>query len=161
LPLILEEFPNACLDVVGDGAALTEFQSLAQVLGLQDHVIFHGKVDHERVLFLLRQADLFCFPTESEGFPKVVLEALACGLPVVTTKVSVLPDLIAGCGVLIEKNSVSAIANAVTACLSDASRYNAMSIKASEIAGQYSLEHWGETIGQMLRGAWGPLKTSS
>lgn len=158
LPLVLEEFPNATLDVVGDGAALPDFQNLAVTLGLQDHVMFHGKVDHARVLDLLRHADVFCFPTSSEGFPKVVLEALACGLPVVTTRVSVLPELIAGCGILVEKDSAIAIARAVNACLSDTRRYQAMSLKAGETAWNYSLECWRDTIGQMLRGAWGPLK---
>jgi glycosyltransferase involved in cell wall biosynthesis len=128
---------------------------------LRDHVTFHGKVDHDRVLHLLRNADVFCFPTSSEGFPKVVVEALACGLPVVTTRVSVLPELVAGCGILLEKHSAIAIAKAVNSCLSDPKQYRVMSLKAAEKAWSYSLECWRDTIGQMLRGAWGPLKTSS
>jgi glycosyltransferase involved in cell wall biosynthesis len=161
LPLILEEFPNTMLDVVGDGTALSQFKNLAASLGLENHISFHGKVNHNQVLSLLRRADLFCFPTSSEGFPKVVVEALACGLPVVTTRVSVLPELISGCGILIEQDSAIAIAKAVNDCLSDAGQYRAMSAKAGETAWKYSLERWRDTIGQMLRGAWGPLKTSS
>jgi glycosyltransferase involved in cell wall biosynthesis len=161
LPIIMEDFPGATLDVVGHGEALSEFQKLASTVGVQDRVTFHGKVDHDRVMSLLQGADLFCFPTSSEGFPKAVLEALACGLPVVTTKVSVLPELIGtGCGVLVENATPVAVAQAVKSCLSDADRYRAMSGKAIETAKQYSLERWQETIGSMLRVAWGPLKTS-
>jgi glycosyltransferase involved in cell wall biosynthesis len=161
LPLILEDFPGTTLEVVGDGQALSGFRNLAASLGVADRVTFHGRVDHKRVMSLLRQSDLFCFPTSSEGFPKAVLEALACGLPVVTTRVSVLPQLIGqGCGLIIEKTSPAAIAQAVKSCLSDADRYRDMSRKAVETARQYSIERWQQTIGNMLSRAWGPLKTS-
>ncbi|HEY7912481.1 MAG TPA: glycosyltransferase family 4 protein, partial [Blastocatellia bacterium] len=125
--------------------------------GLGDRVKFHGKVDHTRLMNLLRRADLFCYPTRaSEGFPKVVHEALACGLPVVTTRVSVLPQVIgSGCGVLIEKAAPAEVARAVQYSLEDATRYRAMSAEALETARQYSLEQWRDTIGDMLRTAWG------
>jgi glycosyltransferase involved in cell wall biosynthesis len=162
LPLILKDFPQAALDVVGDGDALTEFKGLAATLGVSERITFHGKVDHPTVMRLFRQADLFCYPTAaSEGFPKVVLEALACGLPVVTTRVSVLPELISnGCGLLLEDSRPEMLAQAVRAILADADDYRAMSARAAAIAQQYSLEHWGATIGQMLRVAWGrPLRS--
>jgi glycosyltransferase involved in cell wall biosynthesis len=159
LPIIVKDFPHATFDVVGDGGALAELKQLAAALGISDRVAFHGKVGHNRVIRLLREADLFCFPTSSEGFPKVVLEALACGLPVVTTKVSVLPLLIeGGCGVVLEERTPSAIARAVSACLSDRGLYEAMSAKAVATAKHYSLEHWRDTIGSYLENAWGPLK---
>lgn len=161
LPLIVKDYPRATLDVVGQGGALSELRHLVARMGLQERVKFHGEVDHKRVMTLLRQADLFCFPTSSEGFPKVVLEALACGLPVVSTRVSVLPQLITGCGVLVENNSPTEIADAVRACLSDAAKYRSMSRKALETARNYSLERWRDTIGFLLRGAWGPLKTEA
>ena len=160
LPLIIEDFPEVYLDVAGEGDALKEFKEMTGRLGVSDRVTFHGKVDHATVLRLLRQADLFCYPTSaSEGFPKVVLEALACGLPVVTTRVSVLPLLIgSGCGLLIEETTPDAIAQAVRTCLTDAKAYRAMSERAKLTARQYSLECWRDTIGGLLRRAWGPLR---
>jgi glycosyltransferase involved in cell wall biosynthesis len=157
LPLVLEDFPGATLDVVGDGKDLAEFKRKAERLGIGGRVTFYGKVDHTRLMNLLRGADLFCYPTRaSEGFPKVVHEALACGLPVVTTRVSVLPQVIgSGCGVLIEKAAPAEVAQAVRHCLEDADRYRAMSAAAIETARQYSLEHWRDAIGDMLRTAWG------
>jgi glycosyltransferase involved in cell wall biosynthesis len=163
LPLILKTFPDATFDVVGDGESLAEFRSMAERWGVGDRVVFHGKVDHESVVDLLKQADLFCYPTKaSEGFPKVVLEALACGLPVVTTRVSVLPELIgAGGGQLLDEATPAAVAEAVLAILSDADRYRAMSVRAIETAGCYSLERWRDTIGNQLRSAWGELANIS
>ena len=129
LPLILRKFPNARLDAVGDGGALVEFKNLAATHGAHEQVTFHGKVGHSEVIRLLQQAGLFCVPTAaSEGFPKAVLEALVSGLPVVTTRVSVLPQLVgAGCGLLLDDVFTATVANAVRMCLSDARRYRAMS----------------------------------
>jgi hypothetical protein len=163
MPAILERFPEATLDVVGEGSALEGFRRQAASLGLGAHVVFHGGVKHSEVMRLMRAADLFCFPTvASEGFPKVVLEALACGLPVVTTKVSVLPQLIGtGCGILLEAATGPAVAEAVLSLLADPERYRAMSSQAVETARQYSLECWRDTIGGWLRAAWGPLRSDA
>jgi glycosyltransferase involved in cell wall biosynthesis len=162
LPLVLESFPGATLDVVGDGAELSNFKQLAVAHKVDSQVAFHGKVDHAKVLRLLQQADLFCYPTASEGFPKVVLEALACGLPVVTTRVSVLPELMGtGSGLLLESVTPEALAQAVVHCLSDAERYRGMSARALETASQYSLERWRDTIGDRLRAACGPLRSDA
>jgi glycosyltransferase involved in cell wall biosynthesis len=111
----------------------------------------------------MRQADLFCFPTvSSEGFPKVVIEAMACGLPVITTKISSLPQLIGSrCGVLIDKATPLILANAVRQCLIDQEKYQRMSEQAAITAKQYSLEKWREVIGRELSATWGQLRSNA
>lgn len=162
LPLLLDEFPALKLDIVGDGSRLTDFRRLAESLGMSDRVVFHGRVTHAQVLALLWRADLFCYPTTApEGFPKVVLEALACGLPVVTTRVSVLPHLIgAKCGVLIDLPVATAIARAIRSCLADGEFYHRLSENAVVTARQYSIEAWRDTIGALLEAVWGPLRAN-
>lgn len=148
-------FPGARLDVVGDGSFLGELQSRAKALRIEEKVTFHGKVQPKRVLELLRDAHVFCYPTESEGFPKVVLEALASGLPVITTRVSVLPKLInESCGVLIDQPTASHLAAAVETVGSDPRRYRRMSENAIAVARSYSLESWRDSIGNILRRSW-------
>lgn len=163
LPYILKDFARTSLDVVGDGGSLGKFRELAESLDLSDRITFHGKVNHQTVLELLRRASLFCYPTTaSEGFPKAVLEALACGLPVVTTRVSVLEQLIGtGCGILIQEATPEALAEAVRECLTDQERYRGMSRQAVATAWQYSLERWQDAIGDWLRAEWGPLRTNA
>lgn len=159
-PLILKRFPDIYLDIVGDGSALPKLKRQAEAMGVQDRIVFHGQVSHDRVMELLMQAHVFCFPTASEGFPKAVIEALACGLPVIATRVSVLPDLIQqGCGVLLNELSSDELARAVSYILDDPETYMAMSGRAVTVASQYSLEAWRDTIGHHLRMAWGPLSS--
>lgn len=153
---ILREFPDAVLDIVGDGAFLPKLKEIVHQLDLQAKVLFHGKVEQAQVVALMKRAHVFCFPTQaSEGFPKVVLEALASGLPVITTKVSVLPTLIAdGGGVLLEEPTATALADAVISICSDPLRYRKLSVEAVANARRYSLERWRDLIGNALRTSW-------
>lgn len=158
LPLLAERFPGISLDVVGDGSELPSLKALAESRGLTSRVRFHGNVKQTQVIELLGQADLFCMPSVSEGFPKAVLEALACGLPVITTPVSVLPSLVGrGGGLLLSNKDVTdeLVAAAIEECLSDPERYHTMSQAAIATARAYSLEAWRDTIGGYLRQAWG------
>jgi glycosyltransferase involved in cell wall biosynthesis len=163
LPLVLKKFPRTTLDVVGGGSFLEELKELAKRLRVADKVTFHGKVPQRRVVALMRRAHVFCFPTEaSEGFPKVVLEALAGGLPVITTKVSVLPQLVGeNCGVLLNEATAENLAAAVEKICGDARIYRRMSESAIAAARQFSLENWRDFIGETLRQSWQVASLSS
>jgi hypothetical protein len=162
LPLLVARMPYVTLDIVGDGGALAAFKRQVAALGLDACVTFHGKVGHARVIELLKGADVFCYPTSSsEGFPKVVLEALACGLPVIATRVSVLPDLLRdGAGLLLDEATPAAVAAAIACALGSPDGYRAMSERAVDTARQFSLERWTETIAASLTAAWGELRPS-
>ena len=158
---IRKNVPNIHLDVLGDGEYRPDLERLASELQLGDAVTFHGNVDHTRVLELLSKAHLFVFPTNvKEGFPKAVLEALACGLPVIATRVAVIPQLLKnGSGVLLDDTSAPAVASAILHLLSQPERLAAMGRLARDASQGYTLEAWGEAIGEKLRAAWGPLKS--
>jgi glycosyltransferase involved in cell wall biosynthesis len=163
LPQLSARFPSIHFEVVGDGSAIDEFKRLAAECGVANRVTFAGKLSHDRVLERLRASTLFVFPTSSsEGFPKAVLEALATGLPVIATRVSVLPSLLQNdCGILLDDDSPDAIARAVEEALSNPGRYEARSRRAIETASGYSLEDWRDAIGRHLEEAWGPLRSAS
>jgi glycosyltransferase involved in cell wall biosynthesis len=104
----------------------------------------------------------FCelLPTTGESFGKSVIEALGCGLPVITTRVSVFPKLIgARCGVIIDQRTPEHLAAAIRHCLTDPERYRRMSSEAIAVARSYSLEKWRDTVRAMLDEAWGPSAT--
>lgn len=157
LPEIAIDFPKVKLDVVGDGSMMPYLRKLAADLGVAERVRFAGKVKQPDVMELLRAAHIFCYPTSaSEGFPKVILEALSAGLPVITTPVSVLPMLIDdGCGKIIADTSPASLASAVKMIARDSDRYKAMSMGAICRAQGYTLERWSETIKGHMVDAWG------
>ena len=71
------------------------YSTLQQLIGdlnLDDHIYLHGHVDNrDKLLSLLRSSDLFFFPSRSEGSPRVVIEAMSQGCPVLSTPVGSLP----------------------------------------------------------------------
>ena len=156
LPSILCAFPKAKLDVIGDGSMLTGLRRRAAELGVAGSINFHGKVEHLEVLKLLSIGHLFCYPTTaSEGFPKVVLEALAAGMPVITTRVSVLPQLISnGCGFLLDSASPGELSTMVIRLCSDETKFMDMSKIAIEVSKKFCLEDWRDLIGKTLCEAW-------
>lgn len=156
LPRILRAFPNADLTIAGGGSQLDRFKALAGTYGVSENVRFLGQLSQKSVLRLLEESDIFCFPTSaSEGFPKAVLEALAAGLPVVTTRVSVLPQLLSyGGGVLLDAPDPEKVADAVIDILSDPERYEEMSKRAIKTAREYTLENWQERIAEFLERSW-------
>lgn len=145
------------LDIVGGGSRAREYLDLASSLELGDRVRFHGAVPRHEVSRLLGEQDLLLLPSKSEGFPKAVLEALACGLPVITSNVSVLPSLVEGCGAIVALDPVH-IADAVDSLIEDPSHYAECSRRAAARACSYSLERWSAEIGEHLVRAWGPLQ---
>lgn len=87
--------PDAYLLVVGDGPERQRLEAKAAALGLDGSVRFLGAVDEETLVAAYRAADLAVVPSVAlEGFGMVVLEALACGTPVVVTAVGGLPETV-------------------------------------------------------------------
>lgn len=82
------------LHLVGDGPERRRLEAQARRLGLAATVIFHGRLPHAQVAERLRQSRCLCLPSRSEGMANVILEALACGTPVVATAVGEAPALI-------------------------------------------------------------------
>lgn len=160
LPLIKQHYSSITLDIVGDGPCLQELKTLAEDLYLTDIITFHGNVAHEVVLKILTNSDLFVFPTRvPEGSPKVVLEALACGLPVVATAVSIVTHLIGNRnGILLHDTGYRSVAEAIINLISDDKRLAQMSVSAQQTGREYTLERWQQVIGERLRASWGPLK---
>jgi glycosyltransferase involved in cell wall biosynthesis len=88
-------------------------------LGLEPHVQFTGYVADDDLPALYSGADLFVFPSVYEGFGLPVLEAMACGTPVVTSNSSSLPEVAGDAALLVDPLDVEAIASGMRAVLSD------------------------------------------
>lgn len=82
------------LYLVGSGFLLANLKKMAKQLNLSSDVKFVGTVTHSDLLFWMNAADCLCLPSLSEGHPNVMMEALACGTPVVASAVGSIPDFI-------------------------------------------------------------------
>jgi len=112
--------------IAGAGAERTRLERLVGSLSLQGKVHLVGWADSRRVAELLAWADVFALPCvrtasgKQDGIPVALMEAMACGLPVVSTTISGIPELVRpGCGLLVAPGDVVALAQALEG-LSDA-----------------------------------------
>lgn len=81
--------------LVGDGTMRPAFEKLAAQLGIKDAIQFTGRLaSADAVRQVLLDADLFVFPSQAEGLPRGILEAMAVGLPVLSTRVGGIPEVI-------------------------------------------------------------------
>lgn len=87
LACVRAERPNARLTIAGTGPEAARLQALAAQLGLANHVRFAGRLDRDEVAALLRDADVVLNTSLVDNMPNSVLEALASGVPVVSTDV--------------------------------------------------------------------------
>jgi glycosyltransferase involved in cell wall biosynthesis len=91
--LVRRQHPDACLDIVGSGPLAGQLEHLASDLGLKGSVRFMGDVDHAALPAVYRGARTSVVSSRHEAQSMVALEGAACGIPVVGTRVGVLPEL--------------------------------------------------------------------
>jgi glycosyltransferase involved in cell wall biosynthesis len=116
--------------IAGSGPADEALRKRANSAILSGHVEFIGPIFGEEKIEFWRQADIFVFPTyHREGLPYTVLESLASGTPLITTRAGNIPDAIehGTHGLLVEPRNSDAVAQAIDQLLSDPSRLRQMS----------------------------------
>ena len=124
--------PAARLVLVGTGRLRAHLERRVLAAGLALAVRFAGEVPHHAVARWIRAADVLVLPSEAEGFPNVVREALACGRPVVATTVGDLPRVVTpAAGRLVAPADPAALAWAIAHVLSE--RWDPAAIRAQAI----------------------------
>lgn len=107
------------LHIVGDGPLKAELLAQAEAAGLRQRVVFHGACAREQVLSLLSASDLYLAPaivdehgnTETQGV--ALLEAMACGLPVIASDVGGIPETVGAAAALVRPADPEALAKAI------------------------------------------------
>jgi glycosyltransferase involved in cell wall biosynthesis len=136
------------VDLVGDGALASELRGHAFVTS-GSSVTFHGWVDDDIQLDkFFQQADIFVHPSRSEGIPKVLLKAMAYGLPIVTTTVGGIPDIVQNGlnGLLVPPNDAALIAQAIKRLLLDPAYSRKLGDSAREFARQHTSTRQADSI---------------
>ena len=91
---IRENVPEATLSIVGEGTERSILGTLAAELGVAHAITFYGRVPHQQVQQLYDTHDIFINASNVDNLPGVILEAFACGLPVVTTRAGGIPFMV-------------------------------------------------------------------
>jgi glycosyltransferase involved in cell wall biosynthesis len=120
---------------------------LAHALGLEGEVLFTGWVAEEHKPALYRGAACAAFPSRYEGFGLPVLEALACGTPLVASSAASLPELVGDAGFALEPDDVQGMAGAMLACLVDETLARELRQRGPRQAARFS---WTETARQTV-----------
>lgn len=116
---VLQRYPQAQLVLVGDGPLRGDLKILAQSLGVADRVHMVGQRPNEALKAYYSAADVLMLASSREGWPNVLLEAMACGTPVVATRVNGTPEIVGApeSGRLARERSVDGLADALAQLL--------------------------------------------
>jgi teichuronic acid biosynthesis glycosyltransferase TuaC len=116
--LLTKGFRDLYLVIIGDGECREKLEKLISFFGLDNNVRLTGSILHKDLYSWYSAADLFCLVSSREGWPNVLLESLACGTPVVATKVWGVPEVIGSDEVgLLTERTEQAIAETILLAL--------------------------------------------
>jgi len=158
VPRLIEAFAKSGISDQGSGIELVigghwderypEAKHAAARLGLQDVVRFIGPVKDADLPALYGGAELFVFPSEYEGFGLPVLEAMACGAPVVCGDRSSLPEVAGDAALLCDPRDMNSVARAIERALIDRDLRSALCQRSLDRAAKFS---WEQTAQQTLQ----------
>src|SRR5262252_2824837 len=153
LALVRRTVPASLL-VLGDGERGPAIREHAQRLGIGDAVVFAGF--QRNPWKFIAQADVFALSSRYEGFGNVLIEAMACGVPVVATSSPGTRDIVAGGvnGLLVEKHQPAELAAALERLLTDSAMRSRMAIAARQAAERFALPaiaaEYGRVLGEVI-----------
>jgi glycosyltransferase involved in cell wall biosynthesis len=118
------------LTIVGGGGLFEELKELIERKNLNGIIDLTGRIETEKMPDIYRQHDMFVTATMQEGMSNAMLEAMASGLPIITTSCEGLEELIADNGIIVKESTAEALANAIAKLASDDTGYKAMCLSA-------------------------------
>jgi len=120
IPLVIETRDDARFLIAGDGQLRSTVDVYLQQASLSSKVNFVGWVPHDELPSYLNEMKLLVIPSYTEGGPLIAIEAIACGTPVISTLVGLMPDIITDgkTGFILEDNSPECIAKNIIRALS-------------------------------------------
>jgi len=142
---VADQMPDHRLVVVGPKGWMVEniLQQAGQ-LNISDKVYFTGYVEQVDLPLIYNMADVFIYPSVYEGFGLPVLEAMACGTPVITSNVSSMPEIIGDAGVLVTPNDSQALARSLLELINDPMERQRLSIRGLERAAAFTWKRTAE-----------------
>jgi len=138
MALVAKERRDVKLRIIGEGPEKSRLLALTRALNLGGRVLFEGFVPHTQIVRYYQQCDVFCFPTLGEPFGKVVLEAMACGKPVIASNVGGPAEIIEDerTGFLIPPAQPRILAKVILELIADEQKMKKIGANARTVAAQ-------------------------
>ncbi len=135
--------------IIGGSIDLKEsgLEKLIGELNLGNNIIFTGRLPEKELVALYQAADLFIDPSFYEGFGLQVVEAMSCGVPVITSNLTSLPEIVGDAGILVDPTDINGLASALARVLTDAQLRSSMRQKSLQRAKFFS---WDKTARETL-----------
>ena len=142
MPLILKKEPNAHLNIVGGGNLEEQLKNLSKKLGMEKHITFAGRVNEKDLVGAYNAADVFVMPSISELEGMAVLEAMACGKPIVIAdaKESASKDFVSGNGLLFKPQNPKDLAHKVEKILANDGMRHRMGEESLRISKNFDIQ---------------------
>jgi len=138
--IVAEQEPDCRLDLLGDGELRTQTEELAKQLGISEKVRFLGS--QSNVYPYLKEADIFLLPSNYEGMPMTIIEAMGTGLPVVASAVGGVPDMIThGESGLLTSTDPEEVAGAVLELMGNKALREKLGENAKQASKRFSAEY--------------------
>jgi glycosyltransferase involved in cell wall biosynthesis len=142
--------------IVGGGALEHQIRQIVKDQGFADIIEINGRISAEKIPQVYRQNDIFISASMQEGMSNAMLEAMASGLPIITTRCEGVEELIAGNGVIVEKPTPEDIAASIKQLIQDRRTYGSMSAASRKQAALFS---WSSIASRYLRYYYEVLKS--
>lgn len=143
-----ESHPGYRLIIAGDGPLRLQLQEQVLRLGMEEKVMFVGLIERRDVADLLSRSKLLMISSRSEGFPKVALEAAACGTPIVATDVGSCGEVAMQAGIVVPPENSDALAAAMRTLVDDNRKWSECSQGGMKFAKDYD---WGAVAGRVYQ----------
>lgn len=156
---LLKAFAKICdelpvkLILGGDGPLLPDMKRLAGELGISDKVIFTGFIPPDKIFPFLKSLDIACVPSNAEGFCLSMVEAMACGLPVIGYTEAALSEVAGDAALLVPLGDIDGLADSLKKAVEDEklrAKLSGMSLKRSE---QFTKEKMTENTIEVYKDA--------
>ena len=159
---VLERHPNLKLKMIGDGELFDVSKNLVKSLGLENNIILLGALERKEIITHLQSAFLFvqhsivAYNGDSEGTPVGIIEAMASGLPVVSTRHAGIPDVVLEeeTGYLVDENDIEQMVFYILKIAENRNLARTMGQKGkARIEKHYTLDKHLKTINQLINGS--------
>lgn len=132
---------SPCLLIIaGDGPEKENLENLAKILGVENKVVLLGRLEKTQLINFYQESSIFCMSSYNEGMSNAMLEAIACGLPIVTTQVGGAAELVKGNGTIVPCGDSFALQAALETLLENPERMKQYSERSLQIASEFSWE---------------------